>query len=330
MSESTATPSPEPGSAPPTRGQRISGALLIGALGIVRRLPEQLVLRAAWNAGLHLLPRLLPARRAVVRANLGRVVRWMAAEGVGSERGRAAATDARLHERLVREVFGHWALTYAESALATRYDAAVLRERVRLPGPESVREGLSAVPDGEPGRIYISIHFGAVEIAGVFAARTGAIPLAAPMEVVANPVMERYIQAVRGEFGVEVLPLLGVSGILKERIRSGGAVGIVADRPIGGPAATLSLFGAPARIPAGPAILAVETRARVAFISLARDAGLGRWIGRMDAALPAADLPRARQVQALIGDHVRWMERTIASAPEQWWTLLFPIWEEAA
>ena len=59
--------------------------------------------------------------------------------------------------------------------------------------------------------------------------------------------------------------------------------------------------------------------------------GRGRWIGRLEeAATPPADATHRQRIEALIGDHVRWIERTVAAAPEQWWSLLFPIWTEGS
>jgi hypothetical protein len=74
----------------------------------------------------------------------------------------------------------------------------------------------------------------------------------------------------------------------------------------------------------------VETGATLSFVSLQR-AGRGRWIGRLEeAATPPVDATHRQRIEALIGDHVRWIERTVAAAPEQWWSLLFPIWTEGS
>ena len=189
---------------------------------------------------------------------------------------------------------------------------------------------LGPLPPGAPGRIYLSIHFGAVELGAMYAATVGHLPVAGPMETVANPAMQAYFERTRRALGIGIMPLAGAGPVMKRRLLDGQAVGVVADRVVGSGGARVTLFGAPARIPSGPAILAVETGATLSFVSLQR-AGRGRWIGRLEeAATPPADATHRQRIEALIGDHVRWIERTVAAAPEQWWSLLFPIWTEGS
>ncbi len=85
------------------------------------------------------------------------------------------------------------------------------------------------------------------------------LPLSGPMEQVDNPVMRDYFARTRGALGMDLLPMQGVAPMLVERIRRGEAVALVADRVIGGQGTRVQLFGAAARLPAGPAILALET-----------------------------------------------------------------------
>ncbi len=317
---------PTPAAPRATFRQRLVAGSLATGVAILRRLPEGLVYRTAWSAGL-LLARLLPDRRRRVHANLTRVVRYCAAEGLGTERARAAATDPALLDRCVREVFGHWLVTYAESALGASYPTEVLRRRFTHADPAAVEAGLAAVPPGALGRIYTGIHFGAVEMAGLYAARFGHVPLAAPMETVANPALQAYFERTRGALGVDVLPLKGATAIARDRLARGLGIAFVADRAMAGGGARVPFFGATAKVPAGPAVLAADTGAPMAFIAMKR-LGFGRWEGSLEMAVPDATLPRRERAEALLRDHVRWMERMVASAPEQWWTLLFPIWED--
>jgi KDO2-lipid IV(A) lauroyltransferase len=312
----------------PTLGQRLTAALLIAALRLLRVLPEGLVYRGAFAIGRALsVP--LRSRRRLVRANLERVVRWLdATGGATSPAAAAAARDPRALDRLVRDVFGHWVTTYAESALAPRYDAAALRSRVRLETPEAVERAVAPVPAGRPGILYVGMHFGAVELAGLYAARTGHVPVGGPMETIANPAVQAYFERTRRALGVEVVPLRDAAGALRARLAAGLGVGLVADRPIGGSGSRVQLFGSPGRLPAGPSVLAVQTGARLCFLSLRREARPGRWVGRLEeVAVPREGTERER-VRALLDEHARWIERTVARAPEQWWTLLFPVWED--
>lgn len=316
-----------PGAADPTVVQRLGGRALIVAIRLVRALPEGLVLRAAYGLGV-LLSFVLRDRRRLLRANLRRVVRWLDANGTANARTRRAARDDRALDRLVRSAFGHWVLTYAEAARAPRYDAPTLRARVRLETPEAVASALAPVPAGEPGRIYVGLHFGSVEIGGLYAARLGHVPVGGPMETVGNPVLRDYFERTRRSLGVEVYPIRGVAALLRERLAGGLGVGLVADRVIGGAGSRVELFGGPARLPAGPALLAVESGARLCFISIRRDDRPGHWIGRIEELAVPVTGSRRERVEAVMRHHATWMERTVATAPEQWWTLLFPVWED--
>jgi len=74
----------------------------------------------------------------------------------------------------------------------------------------------------------------------------------------------------RQDMGMEVLPLDGrVLGTLAQRLRQGALVALVADRDLSRSGIDVNFFGGPARMPAGPALLAVKTEAPLitAFVS---------------------------------------------------------------
>ena len=147
------------------------------------------------------------------------------------------------------------------------------------------------------------------------------------MEQVDNPVMRDYFARTRGALGIELLPMRGVAPLLVERIRRGEAVALVADRVIGGQGTRVQLFGASSRLPAGPAILAIETGAPMYALAVYRS-GPGEWIGRVEQLEVPIEGSRKERVQATLEAQVRAFERFVADAPDQWWTLLFRIWEE--
>lgn len=74
---------------------------------------------------------------------------------------------------------------------------------------------------------------------------------------------DRFI-AFRRSIGMEVLPLTGGGEIflqLVRRLRAGGVLCLLADRDLTAGGVEVSFFGAPARMPAGPAALALATGA---------------------------------------------------------------------
>jgi KDO2-lipid IV(A) lauroyltransferase len=266
-------------------------------------------------------------RRTLARANLGRVCRSLAATGGASPRVVAATHDERALDDLVRDVFGHWFVSYLEGAMAPRYDAAALRRRVRLADPALTATALAPVADGAPGPIFAGLHLGSVEMAGLYAARTGSMRVAGPMERVANPVLADYFLRTRGAIGFDLIPIHDASAELRARIARGEGAALVADRPIGGAGTSARLFGAPCRLPAGPSVLAVETGAPLYALAVQRD-GHGGWVGHIERIEVPGTGSRRERVRATLDRQVGAFERLVAHAPEQWWTLLFRIWED--
>lgn len=266
-------------------------------------------------------------RRALATRNLRRVCAWLVAQHMASPVVLAAVRDERRMDALVRDLFGHWFVTYLESAVAPRYDGPALRTRVVAADPAVTSTSLAPVPAGDPGQVFVGLHFGAGELGALYAARVSGTSVSGPMESVGNPVMRDYFLRTRGDLGMELLPIAGAGAILRERIRAGRAVAIVADRVIGGVGTRVELFGAPARLPSGPAVLAVESGAPMYVLSIRRTTP-GAWLGCIEQVDVASEGTRRERVQATLQAQVAAFQRHIAAAPEQWWTLLFPVWEE--
>ena len=96
-------------------GRRARGRALIAASWLLCRLPEGPLFRVADLAG-DAWYRFAPDRADQARRNLARVCRALAADGRASSAVRAAATDPRALERLVRSAFRNNARYYLEVA----------------------------------------------------------------------------------------------------------------------------------------------------------------------------------------------------------------------
>ena len=145
--------------------------------------PERPLITLAELAG-RLWYRTSPGAAAVARENLRRVCTWLAAEGLGPDRARRAATDPAALERLVRAAFRHRARYYLEVARLPAMDQAYVRERVVVETPEAVERTFAP---GAPPVVFVGAHFGSIELPGVYlAARTGRRPVA-PMETLDDP-----------------------------------------------------------------------------------------------------------------------------------------------
>jgi len=88
----------------------------------------------------------------------------------------------------------------------------------------------------------------------------------------------------------------------------------------------VGLFGAPTRVPIGPAVLAAESGAEV-FVIAMRRVGWARWSARVETIELEAGAPRKARVRDALDRELRLLERLVADAPEQWWSIFFPLWE---
>ena len=305
--------------------QRLALRALIWGVALTRRLPDEFVYRAAYalGSGLSLL---MPARRRVARANLARVCTWLADAGMATPRVAAAAAGGRALDRMVRAAFGHWAVSYAESMMAPRYGSRQLQERIVAEDPAASAGAIVAGQRGGVGRIHLGMHFGSVDLSAIYATRVGGQSLAAPMERVDDPVASAWFEHVRGELGVDIVPLAGAAAGLRARLARGETVGLVADRMIVGSGTRVTLFGAPVRLPRGPAVLAAETGAPIYLTAVART-GTARWVGHTIRIEPPAGVSRREAVRWILEQEARAFERIVAIAPEQWSTMFFPIWD---
>jgi len=319
--------SPAVARGPARRGTRrrladeFTAAAAILGLKLLYHLPE----RAAWhlaNLAGDLSYRLSRGRRDHARRNLRRVVEWMAAHGAGDEYHRAAATDPRRLEELLREAFRNHAQYYVELARAPRFTEDYVNARLLVETPAEVEEW------GRRRRalILVGMHFGAIEFPGLFAvSHLGQI--VTPMETVANPRIQRYVYSTRATIGVRIVTLEEAGPDLIATLRRDEPVGLVADRDITGGGIEVEMFGAKTKIPAGPVVLAAESGAPIYVAAVRRD-GPGRYRGKLYG-LPASEgATRKERSRMMIREEAGLFERLISDAPEQWLALFHPVWPD--
>jgi phosphatidylinositol dimannoside acyltransferase len=262
-------------------------------------------------------------RRRRARRNLARVVGYLATEGLGGEIVRTAAADAAALDRLVQSAFRHAAQYYLEVARTPGITPRFVRERLLIETPEAVD-----VAFGNLGpMIFVGLHFGAIELPGIyFVTRTGSTATV-PMETISDPELQRYFVRTRGKVGLRIVGLREARRELMAALRRGEPVGLVGDRDITGGGLEVPLFGAPARLPIGPALLAIETGAPL-YVVAVRRSGPGRYRGRLSPVeIPSAGTRRER-LTATVERLARAFELVVAEAPDQWWAVFFPIWDD--
>jgi KDO2-lipid IV(A) lauroyltransferase len=202
-------------------------------------------------------------------------------------------------------------------------DPADVDERLHVETPEVVERAFG--PDRPP--ILVAMHFGAVEYPALFAVARSGGTIVSPMETLSDPALQAWVRRTRASVGVEIVGLRQARRALLAALAEGRTIGLVADRHVAGGAVEVPFFGAPALLPPGPAFLAVET-GRPIYLAAVRRAGHGRYLGHLERVETATDGDRRARIAATTASVAQAMERAIAAAPEQWWSLLAPVWPD--
>jgi len=130
----------------------------------------------------------------------------------------------------------------------------------------------------------------------------------------------------RQAMGMEVLPLDGrVLGTLEQRLRQGALVALIADRDLSRSGININFFGGPSRMPPGPALLALKTKAPLitAFVSYT-EAGIH--IDFNEVSIPTSGSDETKVLQ-IVQSMAQQFENGISAHPQDW-HMLQRIWTD--
>jgi len=216
------------------------------------------------------------------------------------------------------------------------------REVFRLPAtaPERIVSGmrirdearLRSAYASRRGVLLVLPHSGNWDHAGAWACLTG-MPLTTVAERLEPAALFDRFVAFRRGLGMEVLPLTGgerpVYDVLGERLRAGGLVCLLADRDLSRNGVPVRLFGAPASMPPGPAVLALRTGAALLPTTLWYDGP--DWGARIH---PEVTAPAGARFGARVSAMTQAVADVFASGPDgiadhpQDWHMLQPLWAD--
>lgn len=171
-------------------------------------------------------------------------------------RARPELGDAELSE-LTREGMRSYLRYWREAFRLPQWSKAEIRARLVASHPERLLDPLAS---GQ-GVVAVLGHFGNWDHAGAWVTTQG-VPFTTVAERLRPESLYDRFVAYRESLGMEVIPLTGgpdVTGVLQQRLRAGGLVALLADRDLGGAGLEVDLLGESARLPAGPALLALRT-----------------------------------------------------------------------
>lgn len=286
---------------------RLAGTAYAAGWATVKALPHPLA-AAGFRAAADLAVRRDGPRVHQLRANLSRVV--------GPDT--STAELAVLTQRAVRSYARYWLETFRLPAMRPADIAA----RVHVTGAEHVDAAY-----GRRGVILALPHMGNWDAAGVWMIDRG-VPFTTVAERLKPESLFTRFVAYRESLGMEVLALHGGErppvDVLRERLGSGGLVGLVADRDLSEAGIPVTFFGAPASMPAGPALLAVTTGAALLPTVTWNEGPDWSLAIRPPLAVPAGGRlrDRVRSITQALADR---FAADIAARPEDW-HMLQPFW----
>ena len=301
----------------------IVGGLVLGGARIACWLPGWPMWKLADFAG-SVSYRVSGARRDRARRNLRRIVQWMAANHVGPEEYRRAATDDRALEKVVKSLFRHHIRYYVEAARAPRVNARFFAEHVVIETPEIVDEAF-ARGQSSP-LIMLALHFGPVEMPAIYAA--GRLKgIVAPTEVLGNPGIQKFIVDSRERVGLQLVPMEEGATAMPAALREGKSLGIIADRDMTGGGIEVELFGGKAKIPVGPVLLGLQHNVPVYVCGMRRTATGGYRANLREVLDPGGPSKRERMhTMAQAEAHI--FEQIIVDAPDQWLAAFHRVWPD--
>lgn len=174
---------------------------------------------------------------------------------------------------------------------------------------------MDAVSAGK-GAIVTLPHCGNYDHAAAYFCARGAKIVTVAEHLKPEKLFKKFMQY-RSDFGMESLPLDGrVIPTLIQRIRSGCVVALAADRDLSRSGIDVTFFGAPARMPAGPALLAIRTGAPLisAYVSYTE---IGIHIDFTLIEIPTEGSETER-VAALVQKSADLFAQGIAQHPQDW------------
>jgi KDO2-lipid IV(A) lauroyltransferase len=214
--------------------------------------------------------------RALPAAAAGRL--FDAGADLAYRRGGKGVTRLRANLARVAPDADLDALTHDALRSYARYWLEVFRLPVMSPtvvvgGMHAIGEPIARSAVASPrGVVFALPHSGNWDHAGAWFAATG-VPFTTVAErLKPESLYDRFLEF-RASLGMEVLPLTGGDrppfDVLRERLEAGRTICLMADRDLTPRGVDVQFFGATARMPAGPASLALKTGAALIPVHLA-------------------------------------------------------------
>ena len=203
-----------------------------------------------------------------------------------------------------------------------------LLEFTNAPRPELLHVDVEAAPETQAllrsgqGAMMLSAHLGNWELGAVALARLGHRTAAVALPH-ADARINQWFDERRATAGVQVVPLGSrATSRCLNLLREGFLIGIVGDREFGANGIEVSLFGRPALIPRGPALLSLRSGAAVIPSLMIRES-FGRFRFYLETPIRPPAPASVQAIPWLSQQYAAVIERYIRRFPTQW--LMFRV-----
>ncbi|MHB0868315.1 MAG: lysophospholipid acyltransferase family protein [Chloroflexota bacterium] len=278
-------------------------------LRVVRKIAQLLPLRVCYAAAVLLSDiawALLSEQRENAIDNMARVL--------GLNR------DDREVRRKAKGAFRNYALYMADFLRLPKLGVEELEARFQFNGWEHLDQALAA----GKGVIFISAHVGNWDLGAALFARRG-YPVSVVAESFHPKKLNDLVQGTRSQHGMKVIPLEASARRVLGALRKNEILGLLIDRPSPESGVLVRFFGGVTQVPAGAALLALKTGAKVISGVIVRNPDhtySGFVTSHFDVDL-TGDL--SVDVRLLTQRIMDTMEGFIRQYPEQWF-IFRPMW----
>ena len=233
--------------------------------------------------------------------------------------------DGRKLARAVRGVFHTVAYNYVDMFLIPQISGSRLLERVTITNFEALLDSYAQ----KKGVVLTTAHFGNFDLLMQLSVAYS-IPVTVLVEPLSPEPLFELVQGLRSSHGVRLIPVGPTA--LREALRvlrSGGVLGIAADRNLQERGITVPFFGEETQLPTGALELALRTGAVVLPVFGLRLPGRRYQISVEE---PMELDHTGSESEVVVRNLLRLvpiLERHIREHPEQW-VMFDPLWKDAA
>ena len=285
--------------------ENLSALVYFAGWRLVRWLPEATAYRIAYRLG-DFLVRRNGKSVSRLRSNLARTQKAISSSDLEDLTRRAMRSNMRYWVDTFR--FPDWSIQR-------------VRESVDVTNEHLLMDAIAS----KTGVIVSLPHAGNWDHAGAYFCANGVHLVTVAERLKPEKLFLKFLKY-RQDMGMEVLPLNGETiGVLATRLREGHLVALVADRDLSKSGIEVQFFDGPTRMPAGPAVLALQTQAPLitAFVSYTPT---GIHVDFKNVVIPSQGEQRDR-VKEIVSMTAKHFEEGIRENPQDW-HMLQRIWTD--